>query len=78
MRTSVSPVRRSIWRASASQRTNKAIVSMSFVELSGVTVASTALVITLFGLALRARSWTLWLMGYAAALLTLVLAWRTR
>jgi len=51
---------------------------MSFVELSGVTVASTALVITLFGLALRARSWTLWLMGYAAALLTLVLAWRTR
>ena len=34
--------------------------------------------IVLFGLALRARSWTLWLMGYAATLLTLVLAWRSR
>lgn len=51
---------------------------MSLVESSSVTVASTALMIVLFGLALRARSWTLWLMGYAATLLTLVLAWRSR
>lgn len=51
---------------------------MSIGAIDGVTVASTAAVIVLFGLALRGRSWTLWLAGYAATLLALVLAWRNR
>jgi hypothetical protein len=51
---------------------------MSNVESHAVTAAVAASVIVLFGLALRGRSWTLWLAGYAATLLTLVLAWRGR
>jgi hypothetical protein len=51
---------------------------MSNVEIHGVPAVAAAMVIVLFGLALRGRSWTLWLAGYAATLLTLVLAWRGR
>lgn len=51
---------------------------MSIGAISSAVVASTVAVIVLFGLALRGRSWTLWLAGYAATLLTLVLAWRSR
>jgi len=51
---------------------------MSFGAIGGAAAVSTAVVVVLFGLALRGRSWTLWLAGYAATLLTLVLAWRSR
>lgn len=51
---------------------------MAIVEVSGLTLAAFAVVIALFALALRGRSWTLWLAGYAATVLTLALAWRSR
>ena len=51
---------------------------MSIVGINAMTIAAFAVVVALFALALRGRSWTLWLAGYTATLLTLVLAWRSR
>ena len=53
-------------------------MSMTIVEISGFTAALVVAVVVLFGFALRGRSWTLWLAGYATTVLTLVLAWRRR
>lgn len=41
-------------------------------------VGATAVTVVLFLLALRGRSWSLWLLGYAATVATLALAWRFR
>ena len=51
---------------------------MIFGAIGGATAVCMAAVIVLFGLALRARSWTLWLAGYVTTLLVLVLSWRSR
>lgn len=51
---------------------------MTIVEISGITVATSVAVLVLFGLALRGRSWTLWLVAYLTTIATLVLAWRSR
>ena len=53
-------------------------MTMDIVEIRGITVATSVAVLVLFGLALRGRSWTLWLAGYAMTIVTLVLAWRSR
>jgi hypothetical protein len=53
-------------------------VTVSIVSVNEVTAAATVAVVALFGFALRRRSWTWWLTGYAATLLTLVLAWSDR
>lgn len=50
---------------------------MAIGEMSGASVVAVAVVIVLFALALRGRSWTLWLAGYGATLVTLLLSWRT-
>ena len=46
--------------------------------IGGAAAVCMAAVIVLFGLALRARSLTLWLAGYVTTLLILVLTWRSR
>lgn len=51
---------------------------MIFGAIGGAAAVCMAAVIVLFGLALRARSWTLWLAGYVTTLLVLVLSWRSR
>lgn len=51
---------------------------MPVVEISGIAVATCVAGVLLFGLALRGRSWPLWLAGYGTMLLTLLLAWRAR
>lgn len=51
---------------------------MALAALDSATAAATLVVVVLFAAALRGRSWTLWLAGYAATLITLVLAWRSR
>jgi hypothetical protein len=53
-------------------------VTTPIVEISGITVATSVAVLVLFGLALRSRSWTLWLAGYLTTIVTLILAWRSR
>jgi hypothetical protein len=53
-------------------------VNINIVEIRGIAAATSVAVLVLFGLALRGRSWTLWLAGYAMTIVTLVLAWRGR
>jgi hypothetical protein len=53
-------------------------VNAPTVEISGITAAMAIAVVVLFGFALRGRSWTWWLLGYALTLATLALAWRRR
>ena len=48
------------------------------VEIGGITAATAVALLVLFGLALRRRSWTWWLLGYVMTLVTLVLAWSRR
>ena len=43
-----------------------------------VIVGTTMGAVVLFLLALRGRSWTLWLAGYLASVAALIVAWRLR
>lgn len=48
------------------------------VDRPSVIVGATMFAIVLFLFALRGRSWTLWLAGYLASLVALIVAWRFR
>ena len=48
------------------------------VEIGGITAATGVALLVLFGLALRGRSWTWWVLGYVMTLVTLVIAWTRR
>jgi uncharacterized membrane protein len=43
-----------------------------------IMVGTTLTAVVLFLLALRRRSWTLWLAGYLASIAALIVAWRLR